>query len=239
MRILQVIFFFLSFSACLAQAPDGSAPVLSHGQDSMVTAYYSVRDSLLLYNGRQFYGYPTSIEGHAFYGTGDVGSGSVLYNNVWYHHVLLYYDIYKDELIVRHPPPFEVNVIVFGANVSRFIVNGQTFIYLNRDKDNVLTDGLYQELATGNVTLLAKRKKLLEEKINGLQLEARFIAKDNFFLVRDGVYHPIRKEAELMSLLNDKREELYQFKRANALKFRANPEQFILAITNYYNQLHQ
>ena len=212
MRKLTVIFFFFPFTASLAQSVDAPTNNFSTRQDSLLNTYYSLRDSMSLYNGRQFYGYPASIEGFAFFGSNDMAHGSVLYNNVWYHHVGLFYDIYKDEVIVRHPPPFEVNVILYGENISQFILDGQIFVYVPKDKNNVMDNGFYQQLTAGNATVLVKRKKLLEEKINGLTLEAKFITKNHFFILKDGVYHSIKREDDLMSVLKDRRQELYQYK---------------------------
>ncbi|HET6995676.1 MAG TPA: hypothetical protein VFI06_11875 [Chitinophagaceae bacterium] len=239
MRKLTVIFFFFPFTASLAQSADVPANSFSTRQDSLLNTYYSLRDSLSLYNGRQFYGYPTSIEGYAYYGSNDLMPGSVLYNDVWYHQVGMFYDIYKDELIVRHPPPFEVNVILFREKVSQFVLDGQTFVYVGRDKNSVMENGFYQQLIAGKATLLVKRQKLLEEKVNGLQVEARFIAKNHFFILKDGVYRTIRKEDDLMSVLKDRRQELYQYKSSKRLRYKSNPELFIMIITNYYNQLQQ
>jgi hypothetical protein len=239
MRKLTVIFFFFPFTASLAQSVDAPANNFSTRQDSLLNTYYSLRDSMSLYNGRQFYGYPASIEGFAFFGSNDMAYGSVLYNNVWYHRIGLFYDIYKDELIVRHPPPFEVNVILYGENISQFILDGQTFVYVARDKNNVMDNGFYQQLTAGNATILVKRKKLLEEKINGVTLDVRFITKNHFFILKDGVYHSIKREDDLMSVLKDRRQELYQYKSSMHLRYKSNPELFIMSITNYYNQLQQ
>jgi hypothetical protein len=239
MRKLIVIFFFSPFTASMGQSAGVPANNFSSGQDSILNAYYSLRDTLSLYNGRQFYGYPASIEGFAFFGSNDMAHGSILYNNVWYHHIGLFYDLYKDEIIVRHPPPFEVNIILYGDNISQFILDGQTFVYLARDKNNVIDSGFYQQLATGNATILVKRKKLLEEKINGLQLEAKFVTKNRFFILKDGVYQTIKREDDLLSVLKDKRQELYEYKKSRGLRYKSNPELFIMTITNYYNQLQQ
>jgi len=237
MRKIAIIFLLFTFTRSASQSPDSSILFSKAQRDSLQNNDNSPFDSLSLYNGRRFYGYPVTIEGHAFYRTNGLNSGSVLYNNTWFYNVDILYDIYEDQLIVKHPPPFELNLVVFKERIPEFILNGEVFVYLPKDKDNVIGNGFYQKLTAGKAIALAKRSKYLEEKTYNLQIEQRFIQKDRFYVLKDGKYYHIKKQDDLVELLNDKRQQMHEFRSRFNQKFKKNPEQFIIAMTDYYNQL--
>jgi len=236
MRKFAVIFLLFPFTRSASQSPDSLISYASPLRDSLFNNYNAPFDSLSLYNGRRFYGYPVSIEGHAFYGSGESSRGSVLYNNSWFHNVALLYDIYDDQLIVKHPPPFELNLILFKERIPGFVMRGQVFVYLEKDKDGVIDKGFYQKLTDGKAIVLARRTKRLEEKTSSLTVEQRFIEKDHFFVLKDGVFYSIKKQDDLLELFKDKRQAIHEFRSGYNQKFKKNPEQFIVAMTNYYNQ---
>jgi hypothetical protein len=126
---------------------------------------------------------------------------------------------------------------LFKERIPEFTLAGDVFMYLPKDKGNVIDKGFYQKLTSGKVIAIARRTKQLEEKTYGLQIEQRFIAKDQFFVVKDGIYHSIKKQDDLLDLFDDKRQEIYEFRSRFNQKYKKNPEQFIVAFTNYYNQL--
>ena len=237
MRKFAILFLLFPFTRSAAQSPDSLIAYSNPRQDTLSTSYNIPFDSLSLYNGRRFYGYPISIEGNAFYRATGSTPGSVLYNNTWFYNVQLMYDIYQDQLIVKHPPPFELNVIIFKERIPEFIIGDQVFVYLPKDKDGVVDNGFYQKLTHGKAIALARRAKLLEEKTSNLQVEQRFIENDHFFVLKDGIYHSIKKQNDLLELFNDKRQEIHDFRSRFNQKFKKNPEQYIIALTNYYNQL--
>ncbi len=236
MRKLTAIFIFLPFAQVNGQPAD---TLLNDGhflQDSLVSIFYSRQDSLTLYNGRQFYGYSLSIEGSAFYQSTEWKTGSVFYDGNLYHNVEMMYDLYRDELIVKHP--VGIPLLLFRERVKEFTLAGQTFEYLESDPTHVISNGFYHRIAKGRAVVYVKRKKNLEEKINGLQVDRKFVSSDHFYVMIDGKYHPVKKQQELLSLFKDKRAEIYQFKDRMNMKYKTNPEQFILTLVNYYNQLH-
>ena len=237
MRGLLIICLPFVFFKAEGQPADTATSRSGFSGDSLVNAYYTYyqQKSQSLYNGRQFYGYPVSIEGHAFYRSDRWSAGAVLYDGLWHPDVSLMYDIYRDEVIVKHPN--QVHVILYSPRVQQFIIGDQTFAYLGPGKNGDLPGGFYHQLVNGKVNVYVKRAKLLEEKIDGLILERKFVTADQFYVEKDGRFYPVRKQQDLMRVLQEKRQELSRFKSREALKFKSGTEQFIVRMTEHFNEL--
>jgi hypothetical protein len=235
-KFMALILLFRVLSA-IGQ-PGGSPVPGTVVLDSLVKIYQNgLGVNLPLYNGRQFYGYSASIKDHAFYPVNEWTTGSVRYDNMWYQRVPLMYDVYKDELVTMHPNgiPFSL----FSDRVQEFSLNNKVFVRLFADKDNDIPTGFYQRLSTGKATAFVKRIKLLEEKINGLEVERKFLTKDMFYILKDGLYTKIRKRQSLLLALKDKNNELAQYLNQAKIKYKAGAETYIIRVTEFYNKLYQ
>jgi hypothetical protein len=205
--------------------------------DSLVGIYKkSLGVSLPLYNGRQFYGYPASFKEHAFYPVNEWSTGSILFDNMWYNNVPVMYDVYKDEVVVMHPNG--VPFVLFSDRVQEFSLRGHVFVRLFAAKDKIAT-GFYERLSTGKATIFAKRVKLLDEKIIGLEIERKFIIKDMFYVQKDKLYTRINKQQSLLSVLKDKHGELQQYIKQSRIRFKAGPETYITQVAEFYNKLYR
>lgn len=219
-----------------SQPPGSLTGNSSPAADSLVNMYYAdQKESPLLYNGRQFYGYASSIQGHAYYLSNTWNPGFVLFDGLLYRDKELMYDIYRDELIIKHPKG--IHVILFRERVQQFNLAGQFFVYIEKNSEAGIRNGFYQQLTDGKATAYVKRVKILEEKIDGLVLERKFLPADQFFILKDKIYQPVKKQKDLLKILKDKRQELSQYKSRQKIKYKENPEQFIVRMTAYYNQL--
>jgi hypothetical protein len=226
------LFFPVFFSRSQLASNTGSKPSIA--LDSAANLYFESRGKELeIYNGRVFYGYP-GIDGFAFYPVKEWQKGSILYDGTLYHDVFILYDIYKDQVIIRHPNT--VPVYLFSERVQKFYFDGQTFARLHPDKDNVLKDGFYQVLAEGKVSVVVMRQKKIDEKIVDLTLERKFISSNLYYASKDGNYYLINKQKILLNLLKDKRQNILKHLKKQKLKYRQDAEKTIVAIAEFYNQ---
>lgn len=225
-------FFLLPFVA-RGQVQVAEAPI----PDSLATSYFSSQsETLAIHNGRVFYGYPGVI-GEAFYpGTG-FWKGSLLFDGMWYHAVSIMYDVYLDDVILLHPNSTPIRL--FNERIEQFNFNGLTFVRLGVDKDNVLKTGFYQRLVEGNVSILAQRSKKIEENIVDMRVERKFVSTTRYFILKDGAYHLIQKQKSLLNLLKDDRQQIMQHLKSQGIRFKDDNEKAIIAIAQYYNQLHK
>ena len=147
------------------------------------------------------------------------------------------YDIYKDEVLILHPTATPIRL--FSERVQQFIFQGQTFVRLNPEKNNILKSGFYQRLTEGNVTIFVRRYKKLEENIVDLAIERRFVGFNQYYVLKDGNYYPINKQKSLLELLKDTRQNIVQHLKQQKLRYKDNKEKAIVQIAEFYNQSHK
>lgn len=194
------------------------------------------RDLLPIYSGRLFYTYPASIEGHAFFDSKDWQNGSVLYDGVWYHNLTMMFELVKEVIIVKHPNG--VPISLYSERIQQFNIGKSNFIRLSADKDKVIKPGFYQVMAEGDVTLYARRSKLIEEKIVSNEIERKFVNNHHFYVYTDGVFTSIKKPKSLLALLKEKKQKVTQYMSTQNVSYKKEPERAMLMIAEYNNQLH-
>lgn len=237
MKKLTVFLLLISSFYAAGQSLEPRNRKLPEVEDSAASLYFaSQHETLAIHNGRVFYGYPI-IQGFAFYPELEMQNGSLLYDGTWYHDISLLYDICKDEVVTLHPNSTLVRL--FGERVLQFYFQGQTFVRLNPDKNNVIKNGFYQRLVEGNVTIFARRQKKIEEKIINNELERKFIFSSQYYVLKDGRYHVINKQKSLLDLLKDSRQNIVQHLKKQKLRYKADKEKAIVQIAEFYNQTHK
>jgi hypothetical protein len=184
-----------------------------------------------LYYGRLNVPYDPKLKGSPYFQSAEIADGSVWYDHQPYSGIPMQYDQVRDQLIVEGLNGYLI--VLYNDRVGEFTLYGHRFIFLSR----AVPDGFYDLLESGKVTIYAKREKKIEESITGDEIIHTIAAKDFFYAVRDGQFHSCGSQKSLLSLLVDRKKEIKTYMRSNRIRFKKNPEQAILKITAYYNQL--
>lgn len=236
-KLTALALFGLLAKQSLAQSAPSDTAVYRQGvQAAMSTYYESIGVQAPLYNGVEHMRYLPTIAGIPYYKVDEWQNGTIEYGGVVYSNVPLKYDMVKDQVVVKHPNGFS-SFQLFSPRVSYFILGDERFVYVPAGGDtSVLAPGFYQQLRTGPVTVLARRTKWIEEKIVDAKLERKFLSRNTYYLLKDGVYHSPRKEAHLLALAGNRRQEARQALRQAGTRFRKAPEQAILIVADYINQ---
>lgn len=235
MRKLPAFLSLFLFYYASGQSLGPEDTKLADAYDSAAVSYFTNQNrTLAIHNGRIFYGYPGML-GHAFY-PDEINwqNGSVLYDDTWYHNISLMYDIYKEEVLILHPNNMPIRI--FSERVQKFYYKDKVFVRLNADKDFIIKSGFYQRLVEGNVTILVRRSKRIEEKIEGMVIERRFLSSDQYYVLKDGNYHVIHKQKSLLNLLKDSKQNITQHLKQQKLRYKTNKEETIVEIAKFYNQ---
>jgi hypothetical protein len=217
-----------------AQSPENISGNISVSSDSSANLYFAALGSATaIYNGKVFYGYP-GIGGDAFYPSRGWRKGSLVYDGTRYHDIQIAYDIYKDQVLTRHPNT--ISICLVSERVEKFYFDGQAFVRLKPDKDKVLKEGFYQQLTEGKLTIVVARQKKLQEKIEDLALERKFVSVNFYYALIGGHYYHVNRRKSLLNLLKDKRQNILKHLKKEQLKYKHDPEKTIMAIAEFYNQ---
>lgn len=204
--------------------------------DSAVSLYYQYTDKQSrLYNGVEFLGYSPRIEGHAYFLNDEWQTGSLIYDGMEYRDVPLLYDIFKDNLVVRHfNNYFRIGLV--REKVKEFSLLNHHFIRIEIDSlsNAPITTGFYDVLYSGRITAIAKRVKIVSETIT-YQLEQKFVQEDQYYIYMDGKYHPIKNSKDLLKVFKERNRDVRQYLSKNRIRYKRGPEIAITKAVAYYD----
>jgi hypothetical protein len=233
-NIVLIVCNLLSYSAMCQLAVDSSfhQPAYAKAIEEFLEAK---GQNLPVYNGIQHVGYPPLIQGSAYYKSNDWQKGSVLYDGVLYKDVFLKYDMLKDELIIRQPSSL-LGVILFSPRVYHFSLWNSTFTYKHKADSASIAEGFYEQLVMGKMSLLAKRKEIIEETIINTELFRKFVHNDQYYVMKADRYYAIKNQKDMLHLLGEKKKEIQKYLKKNKVKFKKDPENTLIKIAEQYNQ---
>lgn len=191
-----------------------------------------------LYTGRAHIAYMPNMLGSAYYLSNDPQGGAVEYDHILFRNVPLWYDEVREKVVVQHfngVSAFEL----FSDRVSRFWLGSHPFVRIEQaagDTANTPATGFYEVLCTGKLTLLARRKKLIADFIDNLEVRKRIDLKESFFARIDGIYYPVNSQSALLGVMKDKKRDVQQYMKKGKWKFRKGPENYLVKAAEYYNQ---
>lgn len=233
-KLTALAFAALLAKASLAQTPVADTALYREGVAAAVASYHQTMGTQAsLYNGVEHMRYLPSIEGLPYYMVDNWQSATIKYGDVVYRDVPVRYDLVKDGLIVNHPNGFR-SFYLYSPRVEYFTIGSSTFVYLNDSAKGAPAPGFYQVLARGPMTVLARRSKRIEERLQ--DRIQHFVTTDRYYVLKDGVYYSPRKESELLELLGERRKEARQLLKQRGIRYRKFPEQAILTVAEFYNQ---
>ena len=193
-----------------------------------------IGDALPLYNGKAEENYQPFTKGNPYFISPNWQYGSVSFEGVHYKDVWLRYDEVKDNLIIQHPE-YRLTIYLFSPRVQYFTLLGSTFVYISASDKSLMKSGFYQLVASGKLTILAKREKVIEEVIIMNVLERNVMEKITYYAMLNGSYYRIQKLNEILKLLNINQHDIRIAFKTKHLKFRKDPEKSLLQISEIYN----
>lgn len=208
------------------------------GTDYAKQLYFAQRgEELAIYKGVHHVGYPASIEGHAYFQSPDWQKGSVLYDGILYENIIMKYDLYKDQLLVTPQEQGRMFIGLFSPRVAKFSFSGYNFIRIDiSDEKTSPAPGFYLHLASGKLSVLAKRTKIISERIEGRTFLQKFDETVKYYLLKNGIYYYIKNKKDIQAVIKDEKRDVQQFLSKNKLSYRKNREQTLIAIAEFYNQ---
>jgi hypothetical protein len=238
-----ILAFFFLFRLYTLQAQQYLADsVLTTSPVEYAKHIYHTRrgEESALYNGINHEGYSASIEGHAYFQSPDWQNGSVIYDHILYENIIMKYDLLKDQLIVTPKEKGGMSIALFSPRVERFSFSTFNFIRINKPGTNSSPSaGFYQQLVQGKLTALSKRTKMISERIEDRTVLRKFEETVKFYLLKDGIYYPVRNKEDILTAVKDRRKDVQQFLSGKELKYRKDPEKTIIAVAEFYNQSSQ
>jgi len=202
--------------------------------------YASVGKQSSLYNGTEYTYYDPIITGNAYFSDVKAFSpGSINYNGVTFNQVPMLYDVYSDQVIVLLYNHF-TKIALVKDKVASFDYLDHHFINIVADtlaSNTILLSGYYDELYNGKSQVLAKREKNIQTTSGQTSIESYFNPVKSYYLRKNNVYYSISSKGSMLDVLKDKKKQLQQYIRASQINFRKDPEEAMVKIASYYDQI--
>lgn len=236
--------FFIVFAwagllcgACArAQAPD---TVVTRPMQFARNLYAeTIGDESHLYNGPQYINYAKSyLTGHQFFRTDQYRPAAILYDGTWYTQVPVLYDLVLDKIVLEHAAT-EFMLTLINEKVETFTLAQHTFIRVEKDTltPSPVKTGFYDVLHHGNIQLLAKRSKIIQEQATPAGMEGRFEQNTKYYIRQENTYYPVKDKRSVLQVLPGKKKELQRYAREQKLQFRQNREKALLQLVRFYDQ---
>ncbi|OMQ08399.1 hypothetical protein [[Flexibacter] sp. ATCC 35103] len=195
-------------------------------------------ESLDFENGAAHLNFDKTVNNeNRYYISEDFKKGNIRYNNQDYFDLLLNYDIYNDELVLR--PYGELNttkINIIKNNVSSFKIGNENFVNLKTLNSTSFKKGYYEEIPSGNgITLFIKYYKE-KKKINKAEIDLiEFIPKYDFLILKNNQVYMINDKKEIITLFPNSKKKINDFYVTYRSLKKDNSPLFIKNLLKYIN----
>lgn len=190
-----------------------------------------------IYQGRQYAGFATRIEGHSFFKTDQFEPATLSYDGVLYKQVPMLFDLAKEEVVVLHPKE-NFKISLSSPRIDYFILHDHTFERFKQGEvqNSSLEAGFYDILYKGEVSVLVKRKKIYKDFLKEMDHIRRFEMEETYIIKKDQTFHTVKRRGAALRLFPDNKKEIRRHLKKNKIKFRRDPEKALVAIAKFYDQ---
>jgi len=148
--------------------------------------------------------------------------GNLVYNGKRYVDLALNLNAHSDELYIRMPQ-YNSSSVLLKDHVESFTLDQMEFVHLVKEKcPGVPQEGYYQILFSGKKISVLKRtlKRMnASTSVNEMSFSHVFEEDIYYYIVQNGIFHPVKRRSSLLKVLGDKRKELNRHIRKHKLGF--------------------
>jgi hypothetical protein len=198
------------------------------------------------YNGTLYLGYDHHPQGHPFFGSDSMLTGSVYYHNVYYPEIPLGYDLTKDIVIM----PDQRASFIFqlqSAETQYFTIGTHHFIRISPEDSivsNAPATGFYEELykgkasASASASAFARHEKVIQMIGRADENLSRYQQYDIYYLEVKGHWFTIRNDRSLRDAFDTDAGRIRDFLHKNKIRFSKDPVSAMIKACNYYKELN-
>ncbi|MGI9547090.1 MAG: hypothetical protein ACR2MM_07630 [Flavobacteriaceae bacterium] len=191
-------------------------------QDSSYLSWFDRQvgiENTALYEGVVYKeNYRTINDQIKFYKSAKWLSGSVVYSGQLFSNILLKYDVYADQLIIKQLDRLGGGaVILFKDKISSFTIDGTEFVHIKTSSINASLEGFYELLSSGS-----------DKRLLGGHQKRNFLKKDRSFLYHEfkdlqkkyvlelgGEYYELKSKKDLIEVFPELKKEIDLFYKKN------------------------
>jgi len=241
--IFLIILLTVSASASIAQNQIAKSATKNKNEDllkaeSIYNETFHNHSKIL--TGKYYNDSYRGIKDHPYYNESSWKIGSVGYENQEYDSIEIKYDVYRDLLLVKYidEQGYIRPIQLYSAKVEAFQLYGHHFQHLEGDSLPNDISGFFDLLHSGNnASVLAKRRKEIDQSNTLTSLEHRFVTKDKLYIRLGQNFYEIKKRKSMLEVLSDRKSELKAYLKLNKSRFKNDHEKELVEAVKYYNSI--
>lgn len=187
-------------------------------------------DRAEMFVGKMETGYASTVFiNHPYWLSDEFLVGEVRYKGMLYKNVLLRYDAFLNQLVVKTPEK-QANVYIPMHAVEGFTIGG--LVYAKHDDEFMAVhyDGSHMEL-------LEQMRVKMKENMNHENLQYEFKRNVNYYLLNDGRMYEVTNMRSVLKIYPELEKELKRFSRMNNLNFKENRQSSLVSLVKYTDEL--
>jgi hypothetical protein len=238
---LLSIMFALAFSV-KAQNILPDSTFTDNRIDAAVGYFYQViGEQAEIYNGPEYMFAPKAYKGNPYYrDTMQFIPSLVKFNNTWYKNIPILYDDYREILVASRP----INHAIFilkSTQIAEFYIENHHFVHITQldSANEVLKPGLYENLYSAKIVVLARHYKERSERVVQPAVEVTFMPKTNYFIRKNNITYRVSNKNSVLKVFQDKKGELTTYLKKNNIIFNDDRTSAIIKLAAYYDQISQ
>jgi hypothetical protein len=220
---------------CFAQQSPLDTSFLTLAKNNQIKLHTNyIQGQTRLNNGSEYRDYLARNEEHPYFMLDDWQYGTIIYDDERYEDVPMFYDLSRDKLISEHSLN-GAKLELISEKVKMFTLAKHTFVRLNADDQKVISPGFYDVLHDGQTKVYVKREKSLQQKVESNNIIFNFDQKNRVYILKDGVFYPVKNKNAAMDVFKDKKQEIKAFLKQNGAKDKNDREGAIARVAAFYD----
>lgn len=213
-----------------------SLSLFGTGTYNIISVQDTLKDKQELYNGSIWIDYLSLVKGDQFLLDRTFLPGTVTIKGKSYS-VNLRYDIYEDEL---QTPAGQFGILRINKEMVDsfsldFNEHRYRFIPLRRQSTQK-NKSYFNIVSQGRVSLYISHQKKID-KLSTTAGNARFYQTSRVYLVKEDVFHLIKRKNELIKLLEDEIADIHYYIKNSRLKMTVRDPESFRPLIRHYNSL--
>jgi len=203
-----------------------------------ISVYFEqLGDQSRLFNGSLYAPIDLTFQkGSPYFISDKPSNGSVVYDSIFYPNLAIFYDDYRQYLVVIDHA-FQLQLV--NEKVSSFNIADHHFEYVFSGGLNkgIPVSAFYEVLYNGRSRLLKHTSKKIREVLSTNELRRYMDEFEDYYIRRRNEYTIVNSKRELLNFMNDHKKEIQRFMRKNKLDFQNDKDNTLSQVAAYYDQI--
>jgi hypothetical protein len=233
-RALFVVVMFWAIQSFGQQMPPDTT-FLTSAKENQVKLYTEfIQGQTRLNNGSEYRDYFSHNEEHPYFGIDDWSYGTIIYDEEIYENIPMFYDLSRDKVISEHSLN-GAKLELISEKIKYFTLGSHTFVRLEQDSAKTITPGFHERLYDGKIKVYVRREKSLQQKVESNNIIFNFDQRNRVYILKEGVYYPVRSKKSVLEVLNDRRQDVRAFISKNGGIRKNDRENAIARVAAFYD----